>query len=518
MTRQQQLDLIRGLPPAARAELCRQLLARGAPLWAPLDGPQRLAYESQADVLGYGGAAGGGKTDLLFGLSITRHQRSIIFRREASQGRAVIDRAREVLGDLGRLNETTGVWRDLPGGRQIEFAGVKDPGDEQKFRGRPHDNIGFDEADHFLEFQARFLQGWLRTTIPGQRCRVVMCFNPPASAEGRWLLQYFGPWVDKKHPHPARPGELRWYATLPNGHEMACPGPAPLVEGAETITPRSRTFIPARVQDNPFLMSTGYIGQLQALPEPLRSQVLHGDFSAGIEDDPWQVIPTAWVEVAQRRWQPVPPRLSQLDALGVDVARGGRDKTTIAPRWGAWFGPLEKYPGTFTPDGPAVIALVERAVAPNVNAIVCLDVIGVGASPYDWGKATGRLPGLAPVDFRQGTERRDRSGRMGFLNLRAYAYWSLREALDPASGMELALPPDPEALADLTAPRWELGLRGVKIESKQELSKRLARSPDVGDAIVLAHLSLVYGAPWDATPPEEARSEIDRAPPGVFNS
>jgi hypothetical protein len=64
----------------------------------------------------------------------------------------------------------------------------------------------------------------------------------------------------------------------------------------EIITPRSRTFIPARVTDNPHLYGTGYMAQLQALPEPLRSQMLNGDFHAGMEDDPWQVIPTAWIE------------------------------------------------------------------------------------------------------------------------------------------------------------------------------------------------------------------------------
>ena len=32
---------------------------------------------------------------------------------------------------------------------------------------------------------------------------------------------------------------------------------------------------------------------LQSLPEPLRSQMLYGDFNAGTEDDSMQVIPTA---------------------------------------------------------------------------------------------------------------------------------------------------------------------------------------------------------------------------------
>jgi hypothetical protein len=53
------------------------------PLWNPLPGPQTIAYQTLADVTGYGGAAGGGKTDLALGLAITAHQKSLILRREA---------------------------------------------------------------------------------------------------------------------------------------------------------------------------------------------------------------------------------------------------------------------------------------------------------------------------------------------------------------------------------------------------------------------------------------------------
>jgi hypothetical protein len=113
--------------------------------------------------------------------------------------------------------------------------------------------------------------GWLRTEVVGQRCRVVMCFNPPCTAEGRWVLAYFGPWIDPKHPRPATPGELRWYVTGPDGKEVECVDNSPVVVGGKTLTPKSRTFIPARVTDNPYYVRTNYVAQLQALPEPLRS-------------------------------------------------------------------------------------------------------------------------------------------------------------------------------------------------------------------------------------------------------
>jgi hypothetical protein len=55
-----------------------------SPLWQPLPGPQTITYVSPADVTGYGGAAGGGKSDLALGLAITAHQQSLILRARSS--------------------------------------------------------------------------------------------------------------------------------------------------------------------------------------------------------------------------------------------------------------------------------------------------------------------------------------------------------------------------------------------------------------------------------------------------
>jgi hypothetical protein len=444
-----------------------------------------MAYHSAADILGYGGAAGGGKSDLLIGLACTKHLRSLVLRREAVQLRALIDRSREVFANTGaKFNENTGVWRGLPGGRQLEFGGVANPGDEQKYRGRPHDLLAFDEADQFTEAVVRFLTAWLRTTRANQSCRVVICFNPPASAEGRWLLSYFGPWIDPKHPRPAAPGELRWYATLPDGKEEERHDGTPFLHGRETIKPRSRTFVPARVADNPYLMATDYVATLQALPEPLRSQLLYGDMAAGSEDDPWQVIPTAWVRLAQERWTPDVPEGFAMSAIGVDVARAGKDKTVIAPRYGPWFAPMSKFPGSATPDGPTVAARVHAVH--DGRAVVNIDMTGGwGGSPYDClAPSLGEL--LVGVNNSARAEGTDRSGKLGFVNVRAASYWRLREALDPDHGEGLMLPPDAELMADLCAPRYSVQARGIAVEPKEDIIKRIGRSPDVGDACVLA--------------------------------
>ena len=84
---------------AERIELDRLLADR--PPWRPLAGPQMLAYYSPADILFYGGAAGGGKTDLLLGVARFEHHRSIIFRRVFPSLRAIIDRSREIYNPDG---------------------------------------------------------------------------------------------------------------------------------------------------------------------------------------------------------------------------------------------------------------------------------------------------------------------------------------------------------------------------------------------------------------------------------
>ncbi len=454
-------------------------------LWTPNQGPQAWALQSQADVIGFGGAAGGGKSHLLLGLALTAHRRSVILRLESTQGGGLIDDARAILGTLGSFNATTGLWRDLPGDRQVQFAGVSGPGAEQKHKGRAKDFLGIDEADQFSEHVVRFLMGWVRTTVKDQHCRTVLCFNPPSTAEGRWLLAFFGPWIDRKHPRPAVPGELRWYATLKSGVEIERPSGTPFTDQGETIQPKSRTFFPARVQDNPALMATGYLSTLLSMPEPLRSQLAYGDMEAGIQDDAWQVIPTAWVEAAQKRWTPIPPAGQPLSCIGADIARGGADSTVPALRYGPWFARLKKYQGACTDDGPKAAYLILKDH--DGKAPVHFDVIGCGSSAYDAAKE--RIGKLAiPINVAQPTDWFDRSHKYRLTNVRTAMYWLLREALDPETGDNLALPPDPELLGDLTSPRFEVRASGIVVEAKEHLRERLGRSPDAGDAVALCHL------------------------------
>jgi hypothetical protein len=249
----------------------------------------------------------------------------------------------------------------------------------------------------------------------------------------------------------------------------------------QVITPRSRTFIPSRVSDNPYYMATGYVSTLQALPEPLRSQLLNGDFQAGMEDDTWQVIPTAWVDAAQARWKPKDNK-GPMDSMGVDVARGGRDKTIISRRHGVWFDELKAMPGTAEPDGPTTASYV--IAARRDQAPVHIDIVGWGAAPYDF-LVQNRIQ-TVPINGANKTEEHALQNNLTFSNMRALLWWRMREALDPEAKDPIALPPDAELKADLCAPTWRLGPRGIVIESKEEIISRIGRSPDKGDAACMA--------------------------------
>jgi hypothetical protein len=208
--------------------------------------------------------------------------------------------------------------------------------------------------------------------------------------------------------------------------------------------------------------------------------MLEGDFRAGMGDDPFQVIPTKWVEIAQARWAR-PAQLTVMDSMGCDVARGGKDVTVIGRRHGMWFDEPLAYPGKDTPDGPTVGGLCIAAL--RDKAPIHIDVIGVGASPYDFLKGIVQTIG---VNVGMASASTDKSGMLFFNNLRSEYWWKFREALDPANNTGIALPPSSKLKADLTAPKWKLVGKKIVVESRDEIVKRIGRSPDYASAYILA--------------------------------
>lgn len=483
--------------------------------------PQRAALESPADELLFGGSPGGGKTDMLLGLALTAHYRSIIFRREFTQfegAEGMIQRSRDIVGEMGSFNQNSHIWRNLPGGRALEFGAAKSMADTMKYKGRPHDLKAFDEITEIPETVYRLLIGWLRTSTVGQRTRVVCTSNPPLTDDGMWVLKHWGAWHDKHHKNPAKSGELRWYVVGEDGTDIEVDGPKygwqrpPAVEvSGKMIEPRSRTFVKSRVEDNPTYMQTGYTSVLDSLPEPYRSLLRAGDFQAARSDHSWQVIPTAWVVAAQTRWQADGRAGQPLVQAGNDPSRGGQDEFVIAKRYGDWVAPLTVHQAKEAPDGIIGAGLVVRALGDDREVLTQIDIEGeAGSSVYDQAKQVGL--NVIPLKGSAKSSARDKSGKLGFFNKRAEWHWKMREALDPSNETLLALPPDSQLKADLCAPRWEITVRGIKIEEKDRIKERLGRSPDRGEAVMYACVpkdsSGPHGLLFDRAPAEE-KSEAE---------
>lgn len=505
------LEAYRALPDSARAQVAKDALAATKRMkFVPLPGPQTQAYLSLADVLLYGGQAGGGKTGLIVGLS-QEHIRSILFRREAAQTDGLEEFGKQTFGSDG-FNGQDNEW-NWPDGRSLKLSGMKEAGDWNKHAGRERDLIAFDEAGEFLRDQVASLIAWNRGPT-GQRCRVVLASNPPRTAEGAWLIEWFAPWLDDSYPDHAKPGELR-YAVIIEGKPVWQDGPGEVQIDGELYRPLSFTFVPASLSDNPYRDTPEYRARLNSLPEPLRSQLLKGIFALGGEDDPWQVVPTSWVMEAVGRWTPRPPQGAPMCSIGCDPAQGGADQTVLAPRHDGWYAPLLAVPGSQTPGGTDVAGLVISKR--RDGAKVVLDIGGGwGGDAYAHLRENG-----VDCDSYMGVKpsvRRTQDNQLRFFNVRSQSYWQFREALNPdqPGGSSIALPNDKELIADLCAPHFTVvrmqHASGVKVEPKDEVCKRLGRSTDRGDAVIMAWQA---GAKAVAQPTPNSAEQGGRGRPSV---
>lgn len=507
--------------------------------WKPLPGPQLMAVESTADIIGFGGAAGGGKSFALLGLALAYHHRSVIFRREAKQLRQLIDDSQQLVGGRGTFNENLLIWRNLPAGNTLEFGGVRDEEDKKNWQGRAHDLKAFDEVTEFSESQFRFLCGWNRTGKGSQRCRIIAAFNPPTTPEGEWVLDYWAPWINEDYQGvKAESGELRWFANIDGrDREVEDARQFVVVDGQPCYEfdpnqfdptlierPRSRTFIKARVTDNPYLMATDYIATLQSLDSSLRDKMLLGMFRSNVDENPFQLVPTNRIDDAVKQWEKYggePPEGAAMVALGVDVARGGKDNTVFTPLYEGereingkkckvlHFGKQVAYPGKLTTDGRATAELVKAHR--KDGAAINIDAIGIGSSPLDFlreeyesktdpSKPHGWTENVvhainngagAPKVKDPKTHKlvpiRDESGKYEYATLRAFLAMACRRLFMNGEYL-IEMPPSREIRSDFQLTTWRVETGKYRVKLKEEIKKEMPdrRSTDYGDSFVLA--------------------------------
>lgn len=452
----------------------------GKLLWVPTP-KQKLLVETPAYETLWGGARGGGKSFALLAIARNHHKRSLILRRNFAQLEgSLIDDSKRLFKKIDYYNVARHVW-EFPDGCLIRFGHVQTNDDMYSYDGSQYDLLGIDQLEQFTFPVYQHLWAVVRTSDPHQRTRVI-CTANPVGENIDWIIQRWRPWIDRSCDHPAEPGELRWYARV-DGKEVEVEDGQPFDYKGERIEPHSRTFIPALPADNPYL-NKDYIATLQSLPEPLRSQLLYGQWRAGDLDDPTQVIRRSWVEAAMARWTednfyPHAPM-----ALGVDVAQGGDDLTVLARCHRTWFDRLIVKPGAETPDGKSIVALVVGLLLQQNGGNVMIDMVGYGSSAFNQLRDLGYpVVGLNGGASPEGT---DLSGQLVFANRRTEIYWKLREALDPANGIDLRLPPDEILKADLCSIHWEPVGGRIRVEPKEKVKERIGRSPDRADAVAYA--------------------------------
>lgn len=246
----------------------------------------------QAPLIGYGGAAGGGKTDLDCGLAAIAMEavpgiQVAVFRRtypELEGAEGVIERSRAIVGVLpgAAYNSTKHRW-SLPNGSCLWFRACQFEADRFSFQSQQFDILILDEATHFTWVIADYLLTRNRANVrwPGhERGYPFALFTTNPGNVGHWWYRQL--FVD------SGPREVAHDAESPNGKR------------AHVV------FIPALLEDNQILMERDpeYEQRLEDR-DPVTARALrHGDWevAAGLffarhwrsvprDDKPAHVVP-----------------------------------------------------------------------------------------------------------------------------------------------------------------------------------------------------------------------------------
>ena len=237
------------LPPLVQSQIEKESV-----VFHPNEGPQtEFLAAPERDVL-YGGAAGGGKSYAMLVAPLRyahkKAHRALILRRSMPELRELIDKSRELYPQAFpgcKFREVEKLW-NFPSGAKIEFGFLERDADVYRYQGQAYSWIGFDEITHLpTEFGWNYLASRLRTTDSSIETYLRCTANPGGVG---------AQWVKKRYIDPIDPNSS--------------------FIGKDGL---SRKFIPARLDDNPYLANDGrYEEMLKALPPIQRRQLLEGNW------------------------------------------------------------------------------------------------------------------------------------------------------------------------------------------------------------------------------------------------
>jgi predicted phage terminase large subunit-like protein len=352
----------------------------------PQPGPQERFLRSSADIAVFGGARGPGKTFALLMESLRHVNRkgfnAVLFRRtypEVTQAKGLWQQSYELYPALrGKPRLGSLEWL-FPAGTRIKFAHMQYDQDRMTWKGAQIALLGFDQLETFTADQFWFLLSCNRSTC-GIRPYVRAACNPVLLDDpvGGWLHQLLAWWIHPQTGEPieARAGILRWFVRDEQTDQIAwADAPEGLKAEYPTLTPRSLTFIPGKLEDNVILETAdpGYRAGLMSLPRVERLRAfgnwLVRAMAGSVFDRAWFEIVPAGPAIAQRArawdkagteaggdWS-VGARLARTDA-GIwyveDVVRGrwsANERNTVIRQVAAADGPdveiwIEQEPGS----------------------------------------------------------------------------------------------------------------------------------------------------------------------------
>lgn len=199
------------------------------------------------------------------------------------------------------------------------------------------------------------------------------------------------------------------------------------------------------------------------------------------------LIPYEWCEISHRRWKDLKDSgfiTNKPVRLGVDVAGMGRDRSCYIPRQGNYVPEIKCHNSGGHADHMAVAGQVAHYLSLSPKNKAFIDTIGEGAGVYSRLIEQKYLTAFS-CKFSEGVRNKhDVTGCYSFANMRAYLFWCIRDWLNPKNGFFAALPPDDELDQELCEVHWLFQSDGsIIMEPKDEIKKRLKRSPDKMDAL-----------------------------------